>query len=524
MVNGFLALFRPLAERMSERLEELLTPVSVDLASRSLDLLVGVTLIYLSVQLPKRKRMAWRIAVMVMVVAVVSHLLTSRLAATTLTELLGLMALVTTRDYFRARSELASINQGLVALAASIVVALLYGTLGFWLMLRRDFGIDFTLNQAIVHTLRAYTLMGDPDLIPRTRQAAWFLDSLAIAGTASIGFGLYSLFRPVSFRLQVLPEEIRRMTSLLERYSRSSDDYFKIWPHDKAYMFANGAGVAYGVKSGVAISVGDPVVADGKLGEAIRAFDAMCLTSGWSPAFLYIGEWGLGEYRRVGLDTLKVGEDAVVDLNQFAEETSRNKHFRNIRNRFEKAGYRVEQLRPPHDPQLMRQLGRISRAWLRQPGRQEWRFFAGRFSLPYLRECDLFVAYDSDGLPRAFVNLIPVWRKGWATIDLMRSDGESPGGIMDYLLMDVMLHLGNAGVQKFNLGLAPLSGLGEPAGKPEERLLNLIYRSNQKLVSLKGLRQFKSKFEPEWEAKYLAYRGGSGRLPRIAYALARTMT
>ena len=89
--------------------------------------------------------------------------------------------------------------------------------------------------------------------------------------------------------------------------------------------------------------------------------------------------------------------------------------------------------------------------------------------------------------------------------------------------MKLLLELEEQGHRTFNLGLAPLSGLNPADGRPEERLLNLLYHSNQSLVSLKGLRQFKAKFEPDWQSRYAAYRGPAPRLARISLALARAM-
>jgi phosphatidylglycerol lysyltransferase len=152
-------------------------------------------------------------------------------------------------------------------------------------------------------------------------------------------------------------------------------------------------------------------------------------------------------------------------------------------------------------------------------GRQEWRFVAGSFNRQYLQIGPLFVARDRSGQAMAFANQIPSYIAGLATIDLMRYRQDAPGGIMDFMFTSMMLQLDAMGYTKFNLGLAPFSGLDGEVSQPEEKFLNLIYRSNQKIISLRGLRQFKSKFEPVWEPKYVAYKGGTARLPSTAYAL-----
>lgn len=522
-VNGLAALYRPLAEHISERLEPILMPINVENAGRSLDILLGVSLTYLALQLLQRKKAAWWVSVAITLALIGVHIVVSRSIYAQIIPVTGLTALLASRSYFRARSEPTNIRRGLLIFVGSLAFAILYGAFGFWLLHRRDFGVTFSFTEAVWRSLKAYALVGNDDLVARTRYAKWFLDSLAITGWLSVLYGFYSVFRPIAFRLQSLPEERHRVEQLLEQFSTSSDDFFKVWPHDKSYFFwGSQAAIAYSVSSGVALVMGDPAGPDNQIPGAIAAFSAMCQDNGWSQAYIYTSERYLKKYEAAGLDIIKIGEDAVVSLPDFADFASSSKHFRNIRNRFEKAGYVTKMHRPPHGRRLLEQLQAISGSWLSQPGRQEWRFVAGSFNRAYLQQCALFVAYDDAGRPLAFANQIPVYQPGWATIDLMRYGADAPSNIMDFLFMQIMLNLSGEGYEFFNMGLAPLSGL-ENAAAAEERLMHLVYRSPQPFLSLKGLRQFKAKFSPVWQPKFVAYSGGPARLPVIAIALAKVM-
>jgi phosphatidylglycerol lysyltransferase len=505
---GLLTIYRPILERLPERFESLLAPVSVEYASRTLDIFFGLTLVYFSYQLLQRKQLAWWIASCVILALALLDIASSRnlLALAILT--VSFASLLVTKSYFQARAIVNNIFQGIIIFLISLIGVLLYGALGFWLL-----------------GSRAFLLMGDPAIFPRTRQAHWFLNSLAVMGASSIAYGFYGLFKPLTYRLQTLPAEREKMLGLLMRYSKSSDDYFKLWPHDKSYYFANHdkAAVAYGVNSGIALAVGDAVGKRDDISVAIKGYDNLCLTNGWSPAFIYIGGYYLSDYQNIGYDVLKIGEDAVVNLSTFKDQTVNNKHFRNIRNRFAKEGYEFKHYLPPHSPELMKEIDQISTQWASLPDRKEWKFLAGNYSHQYISQSVLFVVRDSDGHAQAFANQIPTFSEQSATIDLMRYNHDVPSGIMDFLFCSIMLELSEKGVLRFNLGLAPLAGLDGEVREPEEKLLGLIYRSNQKFISFKGLRQFKSKFEPVWEPKYVAYKGGRARLPQIALALSRIM-
>ena len=73
--------------------------------------------------------------------------------------------------------------------------------------------------------------MGDPDLVPRTRHARWFLDSLGLISISGIGYALFSLYRPVLYRFRVHPSERDLAREILAAYGRSALDYFKpSWP------------------------------------------------------------------------------------------------------------------------------------------------------------------------------------------------------------------------------------------------------------------------------------------------------
>ena len=63
--------------------------------------------------------------------------------------------------------------------------------------------------------------------------------------------------------------------------------------------------------------------------------------------------------------------------------------------------------------------------------------------------------------------------------------------------------------------MAPLSGLEARSAAPLwNRVGALAFRYGEQFYNFQGLRQFKSKFDPEWRPKYLVYSGGLV-LPRV---------
>jgi phosphatidylglycerol lysyltransferase len=414
-----------------------LLPFGLHYWNRSLSLIFGFALLYLSFNLLRRKRVAWWIAVLSSAVAALGYGVYGLpwYAVSTSVMMLGLLLIF--RNRFTVHSEPRSITRGLGVVGVSVVLVLAYGTAGFWLLDEQDFGIDFHLSEAFVRTLRAYTLVGNDDLVARTYQGTWFLSSLGLAGLIVGGFAAYSLFRPLAYRLGTLPNERQEAKTILEGHGTSSLDFFKLWP-DKSYFFSENREtfIAYKQAAGVAIALGDPVGPEQELEATTQAFVRYCSENGWSVAFHEVLPSLLPMYRRLGLRVLKIGEEAIVDLEHFRSHTAERKSFRRIRRKFESEGYRLIRYAPPHPWALLNEVEEISQEWLSLPGRRERSFTLGSFERSYLGETLLFVVRDPHGHPLAFVNEIPSYREGEVSIDLMRYRLEIPNGTMEYLLME----------------------------------------------------------------------------------------
>ena len=85
---------------------------------------------------------------------------------------------------------------------------------------------------------------------------------------------------------------------------------------------------------------------------------------------------------------------------------------------------------------------------------------------------------------------------------------------MDYLFAQIMLWGKAQGYGRFDLGMAPLSGLQDRQLAPLwTRLGALLFTQGERLYNFEGLRRYKEKFRPVWGPKYLAAKGGL-TLPR----------
>jgi phosphatidylglycerol lysyltransferase len=163
---------------------------------------------------------------------------------------------------------------------------------------------------------------------------------------------------------------------------------------------------------------------------------------------------------------------------------------------------------------LFPQLQPISDAWLNGKNTREKGFSLGFYHEDYLRNGPMAVVWRGREVV-AFANL---WLGGHeeSSVDLMRYLPDSPNGLMDYLFLKIMLWSQEQGYVWFNFGMAPLAGLQNRSFAPLwNRFGALVFGSGEKFYNFRGLHQYKDKFDPYWEPRYLAAPDGVTILPRI---------
>jgi len=520
--SGLLNVYSVVGRSLPERVELLrrVFPLEFVHLSRSITLLTGFALVVASLNIYRRKRLALWLVAATTCFSIGFHLAKGLDYEEALLSLALLAGLFISRHSFTVRSRHPNWRGALQRVAIAFALAIAYGMAGFWFLDPREFGVDFDWRLSLRHTLEFLALRGDASLQPHTRYAEWFLDSLYLMTSAAFIYSLYAVFRPVLYLFRTHPHEMELARHILSRHGRSSQDFFKARP-DKSYFFSpdEQAFLAYRFGRGLAVVLGDPVGSEARIEGVLRDFTRFCDDNGWGVAFHQAMPDYLDVYQRLGFKKLKVGDDAIVDLTQFTLEGKAAKTFRSKVNQLEKEGVHTQYYEPPIPPGLMAQIREVSDEWLQIPGRRERQFTLGMFEEEYLASTPLFTAEDGTGRVLAFVNLVPSYRPGEATIDLMRRRTEAPNGIMDYVFVRLFLRCKEEGLGRFNLGMAPMAGFQEQEeATPEERAIHAFFQHLNFLFSFKGLLAYKAKFATAWQPRYLIYRNILD-LPRVAMAI-----
>ena len=509
------------------------------LGDAHLTVIAGLSLVYLATLLKRGKYNAWLVSLGVYTYLVMRNLWHFDVkedashrplvaAFNTALPALVLVLLIIYRNRFKVRSELASFGQAAKRALLVLLVAFLYGLIGFQFLDNRDFHQEISWSTSVHYTVDQFGLTTHDRPIAYTRRAVVFVDSLGAISVASLLYVAIALFSPIRFRLRHDDEAIEAARQILRSHSTTSEDFFKLWPRDKAYFFNadRTACIAYRTVRGVALAVGDPVGPANQIEALINNFMDYCYVNGWSPAFIHAETKHSELYLRLGYDIQKIGEEPLLDIRKFMEKTVKDKYFRHISSKFTKAGFSIETLKPPYDERLLARLQAISDDWLAVPGRAERGFMLGYFTPDYVQLCDIICARDVAGEIQAFINRVPSPKPDEDTFDFLRSAKGSPGNINDYLMIGFINELNKQSVATLNMGLSPLSGLNTTAKSSSaviDNLLRLVYSAAGRFYSFQGLRRFKSKYEPQWEPRYIVYLGGVAGFGKTMNALLRAM-
>ncbi len=337
-----------------------------------------------------------------------------------------------------------------------------------------------------------------------------------VAVVAALGAAaVFRLTRPVRGAPPALAAgDLERAAAIIGRQGRSEANLALLG--DKTLLFSeSGASfLMYGIEGKSWVSMGDPVGAPEEQRELILRFQKECDAFGAWPVFYETGTKDLSLYLDAGASLSKLGEEARVPLKTFSLDTSHFKELRNTMHRVERTGCSFEIVPREGVPALLPELKGISDSWLGRKSTAEKGFSLGRFNPDYLVRFPAALI-RREGRIVAFSNLWAAAPGTELSVDLMRFSEDAPKGVMDYLFTRAILWGQERGYEWFSLGMAPLAGLEGSRHAPLwNRFGHFLFRHGEHFYNFQGLRNYKSKFVPLWEPKYLASPGGLA-LPQV---------
>lgn len=456
----------------------------------------SLAMMTLSLGLLRRIRMAWVLSLAVALHGVVATA-AFRLRPLDLAMYVLLIALLlATRRSFYRRSNLYRLAFNRTWFLASLLSVAIAGF----------FSLLWISHQKGFIEARFIDLVIDPVLGAAGRPIAL---ALVLLGLVALFMGASAPFRPQP--MAPGDADFDRLNRIVEASDRPRPDNVLAFVGDK-YLFYGPDGqaaIAYAETGGVRIAMGPPIGPKAAWRDALDAFRKDAEENALRPAIYSAPPDLLPDLIDLGFRVEKIGENAILDLASFSLSGRRREAIRRAwRKLAERSGASFQLAEPPHSDALLARLTKVSDAWLIANGTREKSFSLGVFEGKFLNRCPIGIV-EIGGRTAAFGSLLTTHDKSWAGIDLMRFDpAVAVTNTMDFLLVELILWAKAEGFQRFDLAMAPLSGLVQDEMAPlYARIGQFIFERGEQFYNFQGIRRFKEKFDPVWEPRYIAAPG-----------------
>jgi lysyl-tRNA synthetase class 2 len=344
--------------------------------------------------------------------------------------------------------------------------------------------------------------------------AVGILGGLTLFGVASV------LFRPLRAP-RAFPDASMRATAveLVRRHGSDTLAYFKL-RRDKHYLFSpeRAAFLGYRVENGVLLVSGDPVGPASAMPSLLRELNEFAERRGLTIAALGVSERVRPLFAQLGLRSLYLGDEAIVDTGAFSLEGRAIRKVRQSVSRLEKAGFEATLHRLSGlDESSLTELERVASAW--RNGAPERGF---SMALDTLRSDDacgsvVVIARDAAGHVRGFLQFVPAYGRAAMSLAAMRRERDTPNGLTEFLVVRAIELMRERGVHELSLNFAAFARIiHSPTGIAERAVRSGLLLADR-FFQIESLYRFNAKFHPRWEPRYFMY-DGVHRLPRAALA------
>ena len=500
-------------------------PPTFPAAATTGSLAVGTMLVLLAHALRRGTQRAWFLAVVLVSVTALLHLVKGLDVEEALAAVATLGLLLLARARFVAPPAHRSLRRAAVLLLAGPLVAGLLGWL--WLtVVDGDQELGTTAGARLAHA--SLGLVGIPgpvrfvDAQDRDQAAV----ALAVLGASVLVTFVVALLLPPDGPAPMSGRELDEVRALVTAWGHvDSLSYFATRGDRSLVRGRTGkAAVTYRVVGRVSLAAGDPVGDPEAWAGAIQAWLEESHRLGRVPGVLGASERGVLAYHRAGLDALELGDEAVLEVEEFGLGGRSMRGVRQAVSRCEREGltvtcHRVRDLAEPE----RQEAAACAVAWRDGPTERGFSMALGRFGGPQDPDCVVVRCRDSSGRLRALLHLVP-WGRDGLSLDLMRRDPGTVNGVVEQMVA-ALCECGPAlGVERVSLNFAMFRSVfarGERLGAgPVLRLWHRVLLAVSRYWQIESLYRANAKYRPAWHPRYLCF-ARAGDLPRIATAALR---
>ena len=260
--------------------------------------------------------------------------------------------------------------------------------------------------------------------------------------------------------------------------------------------------IMYSQINGNAVVFGDPLGNNKSSRELIWDFKEMTDLKNIRPTFLYLGHKNLKIYDDIGLDIASFGVDANINLKYFDENIDSLRDIKELSSNILKTGYTIEFMDKEEFEKNKKFVGFVDYQW-----EQDFGNFKNKMFDISSNCADKFIVIKKDNFVSAYAYLLLSKDKYEAFVSNIRYTSDCNKDIFKFIIFSSVVWAKNNEYKWFNLGLTPKVNLNENTILDDNfiKKARIFVFAEHFKYNMNELIEFKSKFNPIWKNKYIAF-------------------
>ena len=514
--------FQPVANRLNSY-----APLLVNSTAFSTALFTSLILILVARGLARRKRRAWNITIIILVLNVTAELFRIHIHFIQLIVNLSLVAiLVIFRKEFYAVSDPTTKRQPLIIFFRILSLTIFSGI--FLIYFRHGNQLIGNPNfiDVLQTVLRGLVGVSGPIEFTSTTVSHTVDNTLGALGIFTIILPLWLYFRRVRPITTTTSEDLEQIKELIKHDTDQDSLGYFATRKDKSVVWTENrkAGIAYRVQGGVMLASGDPFGEFSLWPDAINEFLKIAREHAWTPGVMGCSDRG-GEVwvEHAEMIAIDIGDEAIIKVSEFTLEGRPMANVRQMINRIARKGYTTTTAKwTDVDSETKIRLRKLAQEWRYGVAERGFSMSMDRFGEDEDHNTCITIAYLG-GEIKGLLYFVP-WTTDGLSLDRMQRERGTDAGVNELMIADTVAWSKTNGITHISLNFAAFRSLFERADKisagPITRGTRNLIRFFSNFFQVESLYRFNAKFQPEWETRYVLYPRATD-LPKVAWAALR---
>jgi lysyl-tRNA synthetase class 2 len=474
--------------------------------------------------LSRRKRRAWNLSIIILVINIVAELSREITHPAQLVVNSGLvLLLVVFRKEFYAISDPTTKRQPFIAFFLILLLIIISGILFIYFRHRTQIQGNFGFTDVLQQVLEGLVGITGPIKFTSNTVSDTVGYTLGALGIFSIILPLWLFFRR-STSLPTMSAEDLEHVKILIRHDQDQDSlgYFAT-RKDKSVVWTENrkAGIAYRVQNGVMLASGDPFGEFSLWPDAISDFLKIAQQHAWTPGVMGCSDRG-GEVwvEKSGMIAIDIGDEAIIKVADFTLDGRPMANVRQMVNRIARKGYITTTTQwSDLDSETKKKLRKLANEWRYGVAERGFSMSMDRFGEEADSNTYITIAF-LEGEIKGLLYFVP-WATNSLSLDRMQRERGTDAGVNELMITDTVAWGRANGITHISLNFAAFRSLFERADKisagPITRGMRNLIRFLSGFFQVESLYRFNAKFQPEWETRYVLYPRATD-LPKVAWA------